>query len=205
MFIHLHTHSDYSLLDGACKIPDLVQAAVDQKAPAVALTDHGNMFGALEFYALARNSGVKPILGAELYLAPGSRLTKKSGKASERPYHLVLLAKNHTGYRNLAYLSSEAFISGFYYKPRIDKELLKRYCEGLICLSGCLKGEIPTLLLEDDPDRARQAVAFYRELFGEDFYIELHRHGLEDQERVCLLYTSPSPRDLSTSRMPSSA
>lgn len=184
MFVHLHNHSDYSLLDGACKIPDLIQTTLDQGAPAVALTDHGNLFGALDFYTRGREVGINPIIGCEFYLAHGSRTEKNTGRSGERRYHQVLLAKNLTGYKNLSYLASEAFISGFYYKPRIDKELLEQHSEGLICLSSCLQGEIPQLLLDGNLDAARDATLFYKRLFGEDFYIELQRHGLEKQEKV---------------------
>jgi len=147
-FIHLHNHSDYSLLDGACRLQGLVQTAVDQGAPAIALTDHGNMFGALDFYTRAKEAGIKPIIGCEFYVAPRSRLEKKGGQNGEQRYHLVLLAKNYKGYQNLSRLSSEGYLSGFYYKPRIDKGLLKEYHEGLICLSGCIQGEIPQILPE---------------------------------------------------------
>ena len=184
MFVHLHNHSDYSLLDGACKIPDLVSAAVEQNAPAVGLTDHGNLFGALDFYAQAKGAGIKPIIGCEFYMAPKSRLNKKSDKSGELRYHQILIAKDLTGYKNLAYLSSEAYISGFYYKPRIDKKLLKEFKEGLICLSSCIQGEIPRLLVDGNFDAAREAVEFYKQLFGDDFYIELQRHGIEEQERI---------------------
>ncbi len=183
-FVHLHNHTDYSLLDGACRIPELVQATLDHKSPAVAITDHGNVFGALEFYAKVKDAGLKPIVGCELYMAPGSRKVKTPGRAGELRYHQVLLAKNLTGYKNLIRLSSEGYLSGFYYKPRIDKELLSEYHEGLICLSSCIQGEIPRLILDDDPDGAREAAEFYKALFGDDFYIELHRHGLPQQEKV---------------------
>lgn len=183
-FVHLHNHSDYSLLDGACRLPGLVQAALDHNAPAIALTDHGNMYGALEFYQLARNAGIKPIIGAELYLAPGSRLEKRAGSAGEVRYHQVLLAKNEIGYKNLTKLASEGFLTGFYYKPRIDKELLQEYHEGLICLSSCIQGEVPQLVLAGRMDDALETAKFYKSLFGDDFYLEIQRHGIEDQERI---------------------
>ncbi|MFH0766006.1 MAG: DNA polymerase III subunit alpha [Calditrichota bacterium] len=184
MFVHLHNHSDYSLLDGACRIGALIQTALDHGSPAVALTDHGNLFGALEFYVRAREAGIKPLIGCELYMAPGSRFEKKPGRGGEGRYHLVLIAKNQEGYRNLSYLASEGFLTGFYYKPRIDKELLAQHAKGLICLSSCLKGEIPQLLVENNIDAAREATLFYRGVFGDDFYLELHRHGLRDQDRI---------------------
>ncbi len=182
MFVHLHNHTDYSLLDGACWIPKLVEIAAQQGAPAVGITDHGNLFGALDFYSKARETGLKPIIGCELYMALGSRLEKKPGRAGEMRYHIVLLAKDLIGYKNLCRLSSEGFISGFYYKPRIDKELLVKYSQGLICLSSCQQGEIPQLILRNDFDGAREAALFYKQVFGDDFYIELMRHHKEEDE-----------------------
>ncbi|MDP8228265.1 MAG: DNA polymerase III subunit alpha [Candidatus Electryoneaceae bacterium] len=183
-FVHLHTHSDFSLLDGACRIPEMIEITLEQNAPAVALTDHGNMFGALEFYTQAREAGIKPIIGCEFYVAPKSRHEKKKSHNQERHFHETILVKNITGYRNLVKLTSEAYISGFYYKPRIDKELLSQYHEGLICLSGCIQGELPQLLLNDDLDAARKLAQFYLDLFGDDYYIEIQRHHLDDQEKV---------------------
>ncbi|MFC2149945.1 DNA polymerase III subunit alpha [Calditrichota bacterium] len=183
-FVHVHCHSDYSLLDGACRIPQLVEIAVEQGAPAVGLTDHGNLFGALEFYKQARNAGIKPLVGCELYLAPGSRTEKRTGNGGEVRYHQVVIAKNYQGYRNLIKLSSEAYTSGFYYKPRIDKELLQQHAEGLICLSSCMQGEIPQKIMAGDMDGAREAAHFYKDLFGDDFYFELHRHGINEQEGI---------------------
>jgi DNA polymerase-3 subunit alpha len=147
-FIHLHNHSHYSLLDGACKISDLVSEAKKNEMPALALTDHGNMFGAIEFYQAARKTGVKPILGVEAYIAPGSRKQRSytSGIASTS-FHLVLLAKDYNGYQNLMRLVSKAYLEGFYYRPRIDKEILKEYREGIVALSACLKGEVSFNLL----------------------------------------------------------
>ncbi|MDP8238212.1 MAG: DNA polymerase III subunit alpha [Candidatus Hatepunaea meridiana] len=183
-FIHLHNHSDYSILDGMCHLKGLVQTAVDQKAPAIALTDHGNLHGALEFYSLARKAKIKPIIGCEFYIAPKSRFDKKVSQGDTRYYHLVLLAKDYTGYRNLTKLSSEGYISGFYYKPRIDKELLSEYHQGLICLSGCLEGEIPQILLSGNMNAAKEVAGFYKSLFGEDFYLEIMRHGINEQEQI---------------------
>lgn len=183
-FVHLHNHSDYSLLDGACRLPELIRISLEQGAPAVALTDHGNMFGAPEFYTKAREAGIKPILGCELYMAPESRLTKKPGREGEFRYHQVLLVKNLIGYKNLVKLTSEAYSSGFYYKPRIDKELLREHSEGLICLSSCLQGEIPQHINGRDLDGANEAVLFYKELFGDDFYLEIQRHGIDEQEHI---------------------
>lgn len=178
-FVHLHNHSDYSLLDGACRIPQLVAFAIQNKSPAIALTDHGNLFGALEFYTRCREAGIKPIIGCEFYMTvEGTRTQKNNSKSGELRYHQVLLAKDYTGYRHLCQLSSEAYLTGFYYKPRIDKELLKEYHQGLICLSSCMQGEIPQKILNQDWNGAREAVKFYRDLFGDDFYLELQRHDL---------------------------
>ncbi len=184
MHVHLHNHSDYSLLDGACRIPELIKIAVEQGSPAVGLTDHGNLFGALDFYTKAREAGIKPVIGCELYLAPESRHIKKPGKAGELRYHQVLIAKNYTGYRNLSHLVSEAFTTGFYYKPRIDRELLAAHHEGIICLSSCLKGAIPQAIIDRKDDEAVELIKWYRDLFGADFYIELMRHGLEEEQRL---------------------
>src|SRR5687767_13765900 len=139
-FAHLHLHSQYSLLDGANRLDDVIGAAVAAGMPALALTDHGNLFGAVDFYQRARKAGIKPIIGMEAYVASGSRLDRESSRASSN--HLVLLARNQTGYRNLLKLTSRSYLEGFYYKPRIDKELLRAHSEGLIGLSACLKGEI---------------------------------------------------------------
>ncbi len=184
MFVHLHNHSDYSLLDGACRIPKLVEAAVGQGSPAVALTDHGNLFGLLEFYTKAKDAGIKPIIGVEVYVAANSRFDKKASKGGEQRYHLVLLAKNYTGYKNLSKLTSESYTTGFYYKPRIDKDLLMEHTEGLICMSGCIKGEIPQLIIDGNLDVAREAIKFYHDLFGDDYYLEIMRHGIPAQDKT---------------------
>jgi len=184
LFVHLHNHSDYSLLDGACRIPQLIEIAASQGARSVGLTDHGNVFGALEFYTAARDAGLNPVLGCELYLAPGSRLDRSPGRAGEMRFHQVLFAKNLAGWRSLSRLSSEGHLSGFYYKPRIDRELLRECAEGLICLSSCMQGEIPQRILNNDPDGALEAARFYKEVFGDDFYIELQRHHLPEDERL---------------------
>ncbi|MBT3231222.1 MAG: DNA polymerase III subunit alpha, partial [Calditrichaeota bacterium] len=183
-FVHLHNHSDYSLLDGLCKIKDLVKTSHDQKAQAVALTDHGNMFGALEFYTQAKEMEIKPLVGCELYMTPEDRKIKKTSKAGGLRYHLVLLAKNYTGYKNITRLASEAFVSGFYYKPRIDKQLLRDHSEGVICLSACLQGEIPQLVLSGNLDVALETAKFYKDIFGEDYYLEIQRHGIKEQEKI---------------------
>ncbi|MFH1747991.1 MAG: DNA polymerase III subunit alpha [Planctomycetota bacterium] len=184
-FVHLHVHSEFSLLDGACRTKDLVLAARDLGMPAVAITDHGNLFGAIEFYTHAVQAGVKPIIGCELYLAPGDRRNKESRGARQDSAHLLLLAQNQTGYRNLVKLSSIGYLEGFYYKPRIDKEVLRAHSDGLICLSACLGGEIPQALLREDHDAAKRLSEEYLSIFGPDrFFIELQNHGMPEQQRV---------------------
>jgi DNA polymerase-3 subunit alpha len=184
-FIHLHTHSDYSLLDGIASIPDLVARAKSMGMSHVALTDHGNMFGALRFYKACLKQDIKPIVGSEFYITPGSRFQKTSGDNSVKYHHLVLLARDQVGYRNLLELSSRSYTEGFYYKPRIDKELLQQYAQGLVCLTACLAGEIPSLVLNDMQDQAKKQALAYRELFGRDnFYLELQYHGIPEQKKV---------------------
>jgi DNA polymerase III subunit alpha len=183
-FVHLHLHSQYSLLDGAIRIPDLVARAKEFKMPALAVTDHGNLFGAMEFYSQVQSSGIKPIIGCEVYVAPGSRQDKSSRVGEETANHLILLCENQKGYRNLCTLVSTAYMEGFYYKPRIDKELLEEFNEGLICLSACLGGEVPTSLLAGDEDRASDRAKWYLELFGDRYYLELQENGLEEQREV---------------------
>ncbi|PIU65889.1 MAG: DNA polymerase III subunit alpha, partial [Armatimonadetes bacterium CG07_land_8_20_14_0_80_40_9] len=145
-FVHLHTHSEYSLLDGACKLESLIKKAKELKMPALALTDHGAMYGAIEFYSLAQKYNLKPIIGCEVYLSPRRRFDKVA-QIDTSPFHLTLLAKDNPGYKNLIKLVTLGYLEGFYYKPRIDKELLREYHQGLIALSGCGKGEIPVLIL----------------------------------------------------------
>ncbi|MBQ8831653.1 MAG: DNA polymerase III subunit alpha [Oscillospiraceae bacterium] len=183
-FVHLHVHSEYSLLDGACRIRDLVKRACDLGQPAVAITDHGVMYGAVNFYKEAQKQGIKPIIGCEVYVAPRSRFDKERELDSTR-YHLVLLCKNETGYKNLCQLVSRAFTEGYYVKPRIDKTLLKQHSEGLIALSACVAGEIPRCIAEGDYDGAKRTALEMREMFGEDsFYLELQDHGLREQAQV---------------------
>ncbi len=184
-FVHLHVHSEYSLLDGVSRIPELVQRVADLGMKAVALTDHGNLFGAVEFYKEATARGIKPILGMEAYLVGGRMSEKPKDGKGGRYYHLTLLALNDTGFRNLMYLSSQAYLKGFYYKPRIDFDLLRDHAEGLVALSGCLKGPLAQKLLEDNRDEAERLAHELAEIFGrENFYIELMDLGAEDQERV---------------------
>lgn len=182
-FTHLHVHTQYSLLDGAARISELVARAKALGQTALAITDHGVMYGVIDFYKACVKEGVKPILGMEAYVAPRS-LRDREG-AQDREYaHLILLAKNDVGYRNLMYLSSEAFLHGFYYKPRIDYDLLAERCEGLVCLSACLAGDIPQHLLHDRYDAALALAKRLQAMFGDDFYIELQDHGLVEQKKV---------------------
>lgn len=182
-FVHLHNHSDYSLLDGASKLDQLVETALAMGMPALALTDHGNVFGAIQFYAACRKKGLKPILGCEVYVAKESRHKKTGG--SDQANHLVLLAQNGTGYSNLCKLVSLGYLEGFYYRPRVDKELLARHSEGLIALSACLKGAVAQCLAIDQPQAALDEALSYQEIFGKDnFFLELQDHGLPAQQRV---------------------
>jgi DNA polymerase-3 subunit alpha len=179
-FVHLHLHSQFSLLDGANRLDDVIKAAVEAGMPAMALTDHGNMFGAIEFYNKARAAGIKPIVGMEAYVAQGSRLDRTPGRGSSN--HLVLLARNEIGYRNLLKLTSSAFLEGFYYKPRIDKELLRQHSEGLIGLSACLKGEINELIVASKEREAEATAREFLEIFGEgNFFLEMQDHGIPEQ------------------------
>lgn len=183
-FVHLHCHSEYSLLDGAARITKMIERASELKMPALAITDHGTMFGVIDFYREAVNAGIKPIIGCEVYIATRSRLQKEARK-DDLQYHLVLLAENEEGYRNLTKLVSAAYIEGFYYKPRIDHELLAELSQGLIGLSACLAGEIPSQILSGQLETARDTAKFYQNLFGEgNFFLELHDHGIPDQKKV---------------------
>ncbi|MFQ5780678.1 MAG: PHP domain-containing protein, partial [Nitrospiria bacterium] len=192
-FVHLHLHTEYSLLDGANKVDPLVSTAKDLRMPAVAITDHGNLFGAIEFYQKAKKAGLKPIIGCEVYLAPRSRFDKQGHGVhtddyeqvggSNPYYHLILLAADQTGYQNLIQLITIANIEGFYYKPRVDKEILRKHSEGLIALSGCLRGEIPYLLSLGREKEAIEAAHEYQEIFGKErFFIEIQDNGLELQK-----------------------
>jgi len=182
-FIHLHTHSDYSLLDGASKVEQLVNTAVAMGMPAMAITDHGNLFGAIQFYTLARKKGLKPIIGCEIYVAKESRHKKAGG--GDQSNHLILLAENSEGYHNLSKLVSYGYLEGFYYKPRVDNELLSKYSRGLIALSACLKGAVAQKLLMDQFDSALEEASTLRDIFGTgNFYLELQDHGLPAQKRI---------------------
>lgn len=183
-FVHLHVHSEYSLLDGACRLENLVDEVKAQGQSAVAVTDHGNMYGAVEFYKTAKKKGVKPIIGCEVYVALRTRFDKIA-ELDRGNRHLVLLCKNNTGYQNLIKIVSQSWTEGFYNKPRIDKELLEKHHEGLICLSACLAGELPQLILRGDYKGAKERAVYYDELFGRgNYYIELQDHGISDQKTV---------------------
>jgi DNA polymerase-3 subunit alpha len=182
-FVHLHVHSEYSLLDGMCRIKDIPKRAKELGMKAIALTDHGVMFGSAMFYEACKNEGIKAITGCEMYVAPGSRFEKDLGR-EEKYNHLILLVKDKEGYQNLIKLVSAGFTEGFYSKPRIDKELLKEHSKGLICLSACLAGEVSKAILEDDIDKAETIALWYKELFGEDYYLEIQNNGLPEQVMV---------------------
>ena len=184
-FVHLHCHTHYSLLDGANRIGDLVKSAKEMGMPAIAITDHGNMFGAVEFYLAAIAAGVKPILGLEAYIAPGDRRLREGKGTGDASYHLLLLAMNNLGYHNLLKLTSIGFMEGFYYKPRIDREVLEAHSEGLICTSTCLGAEIPQALMKHDRAAAESVTEWYLKVFGpERFFIELQDHGIEEQKTI---------------------
>jgi len=181
MFNHLHIHTEYSLLDGMCRIPQLVSRAKELGMDSLAITDHGVMYGAIEFYLAAREAGIKPIIGCEVYVAQDSRFSRSTRDKDN--YHLLLLAKNQTGYRNLIQLTTKAHLEGFYYKPRVDKELLQEHHRGLIALSACAGGEVPRLSLEGRLQEAKQAALWYQQTFG-DFYLEIQRHPIPEVEQI---------------------
>ncbi len=191
-FIHLHNHTHYSLLDAVPTVKELITAAKDDDQKAIALTDHGVMFGCYEFYLTAKKEGIKPIIGMEAYMANGSRFDKTAGKnrndkskpKKKNYFHLLLLAKNITGYKNLMKLTTLAHTEGFYYKPRIDKELLEKYSEGLVCSSACITGVLNAHIVRGDYDRAMEEAKYYKDLFGGDFYVEIQNHGLKEDEAI---------------------
>lgn len=185
-FVHLHVHTQYSLLDGACSLETLVAKAKEYKMPALAVTDHGNLFGAIDFYNIAMKEGIKPIIGSEVYIAPGSRFEKtKQDTSYEGASHITLLAKDQVGYRNLMKLVSAGYLEGFYYKPRIDRELFAQHCQGLIALSGCLNSEAAKALLDGDEARAKETVGWYLEALGrENYFLEVQNHGIAEQKTV---------------------
>lgn len=179
-FVHLHIHSEFSLLDGANRIKDLPVRAKELGMDSIAITDHGVMFGAIDFYKACKKEGVKPIIGCEVYVAPRSRTDKQPG-IDNHYYHLILLAKNNEGYKNLSKLVSLSFVDGYYYKPRIDREILEKYHEGLICLSACLAGEVNQALLIGQNEKAEQVALWHKKVFGDDYYIEIQNNGIKEQ------------------------
>jgi len=184
-FVHLHLHSHYSLLDGMTKIPDLVKKIVEQGSEAAALTDHGVMYGAIEFYKECKSAGIKPIIGNEVYVTAGQMSDRETTRGERNYFHLVLLAKDLEGYRNLMKLTTEAHLRGFYYKPRIDREALKKYSGGLVAMSGCLKGEVAQAILANDLEKARSVAVWHKEVFGGDYYLELQYHpNIPEQSKV---------------------
>src|SRR5438874_1238264 len=183
-FVHLHNHTEYSLLDGASRIPAMVARAAELEMPAIGMTDHGVMYGAIHFYKACKDAGIKPIIGCEVYVAPRSRLLRE-GRVDRDPNHLTLLAANHSGYLNLMRLCTVGQMEGMYYKPRIDKEILAQHSRGLIALSGCLQGESASRIVDGDIDGARESVAAYRDIFGKDgFLLEVQKHGIDKQVEV---------------------
>ena len=183
-FVHLHNHTEFSLLDGAARVNNMIEKAAALNMPAAAITDHGTMFGVIDFYRAAARAGIKPVIGCEVYMAQRHR-RQKEPRLDDSPYHLLLLARNNQGYRNLMQLVSRGFTEGFYYKPRIDRELLEAYSEGIIALSACLGGEIPTLIMRGQEEKAFETARYFRNLFGEEnFFLELHNHGLAEQKQV---------------------
>lgn len=184
-FTHLHVHTEYSLLDGSNKIKEYVARVKELGMDSAAITDHGVMYGVIDFYRAAREAGINPILGCEVYVAPGSRFDKDTGTGEDRYYHLVLLAENNTGYSNLMKIVSKGFVEGFYYKPRVDMELLQEYHEGIIALSACLAGEVSRYLTRGMYEDAKAAALRYQDVFGKgNFFLELQDHGISEQQEV---------------------
>jgi DNA polymerase-3 subunit alpha len=183
-FTHLHVHTQYSILDGAANIPLLIKKTKESGMNALAITDHGNMYGVLKFFNEARKQDIKPIIGCEVYVAAESRTKKEKIKGKKHYYHLILLAKSKTGYHNLAKLVSKGYLEGFYYKPRIDKDILEQYSEGLIASSACLGGEIPQTIMNHSEERAQEIIDWFVKVFGDDFYLELQNHGIPEQKTV---------------------
>src|SRR5215470_8141918 len=182
-FVHLHCHSHYSLLDGASRIPELVARAKELGMNALALTDHGNLYGAIEFYTKCRAAGLNPILGYEAYVAPGKRTEREARRRGDAGYHLTLLARDVTGFRNLIKMASVAYLEGYHYVPRIDKELLEAHKDGIICLSGCASSEFSEFILKDQLDEGAQLAEWFARVFGKNFYVEIQNNGLDIQEQ----------------------
>ncbi len=184
-FVHLHTHTEYSLLDGSNKIKEYVSRVKELGMNAASITDHGVMYGVIDFYKACRDAGINPVIGCEVYVAPGSRFDREAGRGDERYYHLILLAENDAGYANLVKLVSKGFTEGYYYKPRVDMEVLREYHEGLICASACLAGEVSRALERDDYEAAKEAALRYQDIFGAgNFFLELQDHGIAAQQKV---------------------
>ena len=184
-FTHLHVHTEYSLLDGSNKIKEYVDRVKELGMDSAAITDHGVMYGVIDFYRAARAAGINPILGCEVYVAPGSRFDREAGSGEDRYYHLVLLAENNQGYSNLMKIVSKGFVEGFYYKPRVDLQLLEKYHEGIIALSACLAGEVARFLTRGMYEDAKAAALRYQDIFGKgNFFLELQDHGIPEQQNV---------------------
>ena len=184
-FTHLHVHTEYSLLDGSSKIKELVARAKELGMDSLAITDHGVMYGVIDFYRAAKDAGIKPIIGCEIYVSPGSRFEKETGHNEDRYYHLVLLAENDKGYHNLMKIVSKGFTEGYYYKPRVDYEVLEQYSEGIIALSACLAGEVQKYLARNMYDEACKSALRYQKIFGKgNFFLELQDHGIDMQKKV---------------------
>ena len=184
-FVHLHGHSEYSLLDGGCRVGEMAELAAEQGMPALALTDHGNLFGVIEHYKTCQDAGIKPIIGCEVYVAIDSRHLRQAARGlTHASNHLILLAKDTTGYRNLTKLVSKGYLEGYYYNPRIDKELLREHAEGLICMSACIGGEIPHLIQREGLAAAETVAREFMDIFGDDYYLEIQRHDIDPEAKV---------------------
>ena len=184
-FVHLHVHTEYSLLDGSNKITEYVARVKELGMDSAAITDHGVMYGVIDFYREAKKAGINPILGCEVYVAPGSRFDREITGGDDRYYHLVLLAENNTGYANLMKIVSKGFVDGYYYKPRVDKELLREYHEGIISLSACLAGEVQRYLARGMYEEAKEKALEYQDIFGKgNYFLELQDHGIPEQKLV---------------------
>src|SRR2546423_6138531 len=181
--VHLHCHTHYSLLDGANRIPELVAHVKKQGMNAVAITDHGNLFGAIEFYRECKDAGINPIVGYEAYVAPGRRTEREAKRRGDAGFHLTLLAQNTQGFKNLVKMASIAYLEGYHYVPRIDKELLADHKEGLICLSGCASSEFSECILKEQLDEAKKIAEWFAQTFGKNFYVEIQNNGLDIQKR----------------------
>jgi DNA polymerase-3 subunit alpha len=183
-FVHLHSHTHYSLLDGAGKIPEMVARAAELKMPGLAITDHGNLFGAIEFYKACKKVGIKPLIGMEAYITAGSRKDRNKDLGKRDSAHLILIAKDKVGYDNLIYLSSLAYLEGFYRRPRIDHELLRQHSQGLIATSACMNGEVAQAIRIGDKKLAMANAEKYVEIFGDDFYLEIQDHGIPGEKEI---------------------